>query len=48
MQTESTLNVSTLLLYIYRKIKAITLATYPRKNDLNTYLRTVSLSRDSI
>ena len=44
MQTESSLNFSTLLLYVYIKIKVITLATYPRKKDLNTNLRPVSLS----
>ena len=30
--------------YYVKKIKVITLATYPRKKDLNTYLRPVSLS----
>ena len=30
--------------YYIKKFKVITLATYPRKKDLNTYLRPVSLS----
>ena len=42
MQTESTQNFSTLLLY--KEIKVITLTTHPTKKDLNTYLRPASLS----
>ena len=30
--------------YYVKKIKVITLATYPRKKDFNPYLRPVSLS----